>query len=462
MTAARRAGWNFALDRAVRLAEELKKPLVVLETFALGRWAGRRHVRFVVQGMADQQKAFHGRPVCYYPFVEHSASEADDLAAALAKHAAAVVADDDPMREAQESLRRLADRADVPIEAIDGAGLLPMSAADRVFPVAHAFRRFLQKTLREHLLDRPAADPVRGADLPPVPAGLIPREIARRWPHVDPANFDDAGNSVPARAFAVDLAGGSDAARRTLDQFLRKKLPDYADERNHPDADATSGLSPYLHFGHVSVHEIFHALARREKWTPDRLAEKPNGKAEGWWGMSGPAESFLDELVTWREVGFNFCRHRDDYDRYDSLPDWAKATLAKHASDRRPTIYSAEQLERAQTHDALWNAAQTQLVREGRLHNYLRMLWGKKILEWSPDPKTALEILIDLNNAYSLDGCDPNSYSGIFWLFGRYDRPWGPERPIFGTVRYMSSDNTARKLRCREYVQRYSTDAESF
>jgi deoxyribodipyrimidine photo-lyase len=163
----------------------------------------------------------------------------------------------------------------------------------------------------------------------------------------------------------------------------------------------------------------------------------------------------LDQLVTWRELGFNMCAKRADYDEFESLPDWAQATLRKHAADRRPVLYSEEDFEAAQTHDGLWNAAQTQLVTEGRMDPYLRMLWGKKILEWSASPQRALNLMIHLNNKYALDGRDPNSYNGIFWILGRYDRPWGPERPIFGTVRYMSSQNTARKLRGRKHGEEY-------
>jgi deoxyribodipyrimidine photo-lyase len=172
--------------------------------------------------------------------------------------------------------------------------------------------------------------------------------------------------------------------------------------------------------------------------------------------MKGPAEAFLDQLVTWRELGVNMCAHRADYDSFETLPAWALRTLAKHARDRRSVLYTAEQFERADTHDPLWNAGQRQLVQEGRLHNYIRMLWGKKILEWSRQPEDALNVMLELNNKYALDGRDPNSYSGIFWVLGRYDRPWGPERPVFGTVRYMSSENTARKVRVREYIRRFA------
>ena len=177
-----------------------------------------------------------------------------------------------------------------------------------------------------------------------------------------------------------------------------------------------------------------------------------------WWGMSPSAESFLDELVTWRELGFLQCHVTPDtYDRWESLPAWARASLEKHATDPRPALYTPEQLERGETYDNLWNAAQQQLVRTGRMHNYLRMLWGKRVLEWTAHPKEALARLVHLNNKYALDGRDPNSYSGIFWVFGRYDRPWAPERRVFGSIRYMSSQNTARKFDVEPYLARYAT-----
>ena len=171
--------------------------------------------------------------------------------------------------------------------------------------------------------------------------------------------------------------------------------------------------------------------------------------------MTASAEAFLDQLVTWRELGYNMCTCHSDYSSYDSLPAWARKTLDAHRDDPRPYRYGYEELRDAETHDAVWNAAQRQLRSEGILQNYLRMLWGKKILEWSATPQAALEVMIDLNDRYALDGRNPNSCSGIFWCLGRYDRAWGPIRPIFGSVRYMSSENTKRKLKMRDYLDRY-------
>lgn len=452
MTAARRLAWNFALDRAVEWAARLKLPLVVIETLPSGvRWASLRHHRFVLDGMREHAAALAGGPVQYYPFVERGPDEALELMSALSRQAAILIVDDYPVRSFAEAAAGLAGAVEVAVEAVDGNGLLPMAAAPTAFTVAHSFRRHLQKTLREHLLETPAAKPL-GRKLP---TAELPAEIIARFPPTDLPGASLAGLPIDQSVPASGWPGGNLAARKQLADFVARRLDRYDEARNHPDDDASSGLSAYLHFGFVSAHEVFHAVAKHEGWSPDRLASRVTGKP-GWYGMSPAAESFLDEVVTWRELSFNGCRWLADYDRYDTLPAWAQSTLAKHARDRRPVTYSLDQLAAAETHDPLWNAAQRQLVREGRLHNYLRMLWGKKILQWTASPQESLAVMIELNNRYALDGQDPCSYAGIFWVLGRYDRAWGPERPIFGTIRYMTSENTARKVRVREYLARYS------
>ena len=256
------------------------------------------------------------------------------------------------------------------------------------------------------------------------------------------------------------MRGGSDAAAGTLSRFLDAGLPHYADHHNHPDANCTSRLSPYLHFGHISVHQVFAALMTRERWTTRRLAKRGGGAREGWWGVSASAEAFLDQLVVWRELAYNGCEWTPGFSRYASVPDWAKHTLAAHASDRRPHRYGFATLDAAATHDEVWNAAQRQLKAEGWFHGYLRMLWGKKILEWSPGPEAALDRMARLMDRYSLDGRDPNSYAGYTWVLGRYDRPW-PERPIFGTVRTMTSASARRKLRMKEFLLKYGIEGRS-
>lgn len=463
MTSNRRTSWNFALDRVAAWALQLQKPLLIVETLSLGRWASDRHHAFVLQGMADNAAACRKAGVGYYPCVERRRGEAVDLVATLAEDSCLVIADEYPIKTFAAELKKVAARAAVLLECVDANGLLPLRAADKVFAKAHAFRRFLQRTLPDYLLDCPGsrlkcALATSGDSVTPVQEPVRPGGASRRTLRElvrEPAIPGLEELPIDHAVAAVKIRGGSVAARKRLKRFLTQKLAAYSDDRNHPGREGASGLSPYLHFGHISVHEIFHALAKQENWSPDCLAETASGRREGWWGMSPAAESFLDELVTWREVGFNMCALDKNYDRYESLPAWAAATLEEHAADRRPYVYTLGELERAATHDSLWNTAQRQLVSEGIIHNYMRMLWGKKILEWSPSPRAALAAMVELNNKYALDGQDPNSYSGIFWILGRYDRPWGPERKIFGKIRYMSSDNTARKLEMGDYLDRF-------
>jgi deoxyribodipyrimidine photo-lyase len=349
------------------------------------------------------------------------------------------------------------------MEVVDSNGMLPMRQAEQAYPTAYAFRRFLQRELPRHLMCFPKADALLNAKLPKVKH--LPREITKRWPKASPRLLN-SGVGVLAEIpldhgiHPVETRGGSTAAQSLLRNFLRNRLPAYAEARNEPAQQVTSELSPYLHFGHISMHQIFSEITRQEGWSPDHLAVRATGSRSGWWGTSQATEAFLDQVITWRELGFNSCQMRNDYDQFESLPAWALKTLRLHTRDQRSYVYTLEQFERAKTHDPLWNAAQTQLVREGRIHNYLRMLWGKKILEWTRSPAKALEIMVELNNKYALDGRDPNSYSGIFWCLGRYDRSWGPERPVFGTVRYMSSENTARKFNVRGYVREYDSSYE--
>jgi deoxyribodipyrimidine photo-lyase len=455
MIAARRARWNFALDRAVDWAVELCKPIVILEALRWEfPWQSKRIRRFVADGMAANARSLQGTKAFYYPYLATGEHEGKGLLGALASRACVIVTDEFPCFFLPGIVSAAGARMPVLLEQVDSNGLLPMRAAPKEFSTAFAFRRFLQKQLPEHLLNTPRADPFeRLANAKAPRLRELPESVISRWPKADLKFARKIDSSA-----GPELRGGSEAAKERLIRFLLDKLRSYPERRNEPGDDATSGLSPYLHFGHISGHEIFASVAKTEGWTRERVAVRSDGSRAGWWGMSAGAEAFLDQVITWRELGFNCCHMRKDYDQYESLPAWAQNTLKDHEKDTRTARYGLEQLEGARTHDRLWNAAQTQLVTEGRIHNYLRMLWGKKIIEWTRSPREALRVMIELNNRYALDGRDPNSYSGIFWCLGRYDRPWGPERPIFGTVRYMSSENAARKLHLKTYLRKYSPE----
>ncbi len=460
MLACRRTRWNFALQRAAEMAVELGKPLLIFEPLSCDYpYASDRLHRFVLQGMQDNLQSLNASPATYYPYVETAPGAGKGLLAALSVQACLVVTDDFPAFCFPGQVRSAAEHLPMRLEAIDGNGLLPMRVADRAYPTAYAFRRFLQKTLPRHLMEWPDAEPLAGLTAQDKIA--LPKSVSERWPSAAPklqqaAEYELSTLPIDHSITVTQTRGGQQTAQETLADFLSDKLDRYVDERNHPDLDATSGLSPYLHFGHISSHEMFAAITGKENWTPHDLSLRTDGKRSGWWRLSVNAEAFLDQLVTWRELGFNMCCFEPDrYRDYRSLPGWARETLDQHRRDSRPTCYTLDQFRNAQTHDPLWNAAQNQLRQEGMMHNYLRMLWGKKILEWSASPEQAAEVMIELNDRYALDGRDPNSYSGIFWCLGRYDRAWGPERPIFGKIRYMSSENTKRKVKLKDYLEKY-------
>ena len=468
---ARRTRYNFALQHAVETARALGRPLVVLEALRVAYpWASDRLHRFALDGMADDADAYARAGVAHLPYVEPEPGAGHGLLETLAARACLVVTDEFPEfflpRMLAAAGRRLA-RTGTRLEAVDGNGLLPMRVAQRAWPTAPHFRRMLQRELPEQLTWFPTPDPLASAGtLPPV-AGPIAAwldDVRRRWPAPPPALLSGEGRAG-ARALAalpidhavapVPFRGGARKGEAVLRGFVDEKLGSYKTRRNEAEDPSNSGLSPYLHWGFVSVHAVFAAIAEREDWTLDRLAPRPNGRREGWWGMRPDAEAFLDEIVTWRELSYNTAFYVPAHETYPTLPDWARATLEAHRGDPRVERFTRDELEAGATYDALWNATQGQLRADGRIHNYLRMLWGKKFLEWTDGPEEALDHMLHVNNRWALDGRNPNSTSGITWVLGRYDHAW-QERPVIGKVRPMSSVATARKIAVDGYVRRYT------
>ena len=452
MVATRRLSFSYTLDRAVELAREHSLPIVILEALRCGyRYASDRHHTFVLQGMAEHAAALDDTPVLYHPWVEPEPGAGKGLLAAWAADAAVVVTDDTPAFFLPRMLAAAAKQVPCAFEAVDSIGLLPLSASPKPYTRAHDFRRFFQKTASPHLQQPPGRAPL--ASLPDDHPRLdrVPDAIAHRWPAAAPALLAAEPGALSALPIdhtvgPVPLTGGTGPARTRWRRFFDTRLASYVAGRRIVRAEMSSGLSPWLHFGHISPHELFADIVDRFGAVPDPDV-KPAGKRHGWWGLPEDVEAFLDELVTWREVGHHFMHHVPDAATYDSLPAWARKTLEEHADDPRPAIIPIDELAAGRSPDPLWNAAQRQLVRDGRIHNYLRMVWGKRILEWTAHPRDALAIMLELNDRYALDGRDPNSVSGITWVLGRFDRAWGPERPIFGKIRYMSSLNTAKKLK---------------
>ncbi len=461
MTGARRTTWSFALERAVAWMKELQRPLVVLEALRVDYpWASHRHHAFIIRGMAENQRRLTAKGVTSYAYVEPSPGAGRGLLQALARKACVIVTDDAPIFFLGRMVEKSAMKAPVRVEAIDSNGLVPVRLAGKQYLTAASFRRFLHMELPVHLADFPVEDPLRR-----VPVFKSPNleQIKKKWPPMPAVGVADVGaviRSLPIDpgVHAIPGQGGARAGQRRLRDFLKERLGGYGLSGRRTLENTSSGLSPYLHHGHISAHQIAREIFRLEEWSPDRMDEACRGRREGWWGLSPAAESFMDQLVTWRELGLNMHVQHEKPESYGSLPEWARETLEGHSGDTRPYRYDMKTLESARTHDTLWNAAQRQLLQEGTIQNYLRMLWGKKILEWTSSPRRALQVMLHLNNRHALDGRDPNSTSGIFWTLGRYDRPWFPERPIFGRVRYMSSANTARKMRVRSYIEKYSSE----
>jgi deoxyribodipyrimidine photo-lyase len=448
MIAHRRPFWNHALERAVERAVTLGKPLVVCEYLRSGHaFSCARLHRLLIEGMAVNRAAFARTTAHYLPYVEESVGAGAPFLRKLIARACCIVADEFPCYVHPAMVANLAAEAPCLVETVDANGLMPLRAVPLLHSRAYDFRRTLQKTLVPHLGRGPKPDPLATVTLP---------RLATLAPGSDLDALLSGGGlarlPIDHSIGPVAVRGGFVAARAQLATFLDQRLDHYVDGRTTLIDGAASGLSPYLHLGHISAHEVAHALWTREGWSPVRIGPKVNGAKDGWWGLSPAAEGFLDQLVTWRELGYHFSFHRPDYAEFTSLPEWALKTWDEHRADRRSHLYTREQFASAATHDELWNAAQRQLVGSGLMHNYLRMLWGKKVIEWSASPEEAWATLDQLNNRWAIDGCNPNSWSGIAWCFGRFDRPWAPQRPIFGKIRWMSSDNTRRKMNVKPYL----------
>jgi deoxyribodipyrimidine photo-lyase len=401
----------------------------------------------------------NSKGVTYVPFVESEIGHGKGLIYALAQHACGIISDEFPVFIIREHNERVANKITIPFITIDSNGIIPLGITDKDPYSAYLFRKVMQKHLVEALRFPPVKQPL--LDLEDwgqfnLPVGFNDRYVFDQR-QLD--RMDEFVSSLPINheVAKVNRVGTRAEALERMNHFVEFKLARYDEDRNHPDQQGGSGLSPWLHFGKISSFEIVERVFSKQPLNWRIEDSEPNGgKNSGFFRGHSYVESFLDELITWREVGFQFAHHRSDYDRFDSLPDWAKKTMIEHDQDPREYVYSLEELAQSKTHDPIWNAAQTELRSQGVMHNYLRMLWGKKIIEWTGSHEQALDVLIELNNRYALDGRDPNSYSGIFWCLGRFDRAW-QERTIFGKLRYMSSDSTSKKIKLKQYLQTYGS-----
>lgn len=420
MQAAQRVAYNPALEAAIALANERGLPVVVcLGLTAHFPAANARHYRFLLEGLADVRARLTERGI---PLVARL-GEPDRVAADLSQGAALVVVDRGELRVQHQWYERAAAAMACPLLQVETNTVVPLAvASDHEEYAARTLRPKIQRCLAEYLSPLPEEMPRHsglGIDLEML-------DVARPEPILAALGVDQ---SVPPGAWV----GGTAAARAELARFLSRGIDHYAEERNDPNATAVSNQSAYLHFGQISPLEIALAVA-----------------AHG-----GPgAEAYLEELIVRRELAANMVRYNPGYDCYESVvPRWSQETLAQHVGDPRPARYTRAELESGQTDDPYWNAAQQEMVCTGKMHGYLRMYWGKKLLEWSATPQEAFDLALALNDRWELDGRDPNGYAGVAWCFGKHDRPW-PEHPVFGNVRLMNANGLRRKFDVDAYARR--------
>ncbi|MBV9346123.1 MAG: deoxyribodipyrimidine photo-lyase [Gammaproteobacteria bacterium] len=428
MQQSQRAAGNPALELAIASANRLGLPvLVVFAVTADFPGANLRHYAFMLQGLAETAAQLRERGVAFT--IRHGAPDAVVLE--LAPQAALIVCDHGYLRIQKQWRAQVAAAAAVRVVRVEGDVLVPVAAASRQREVAARTLRPKLLALREQYLRRlPSVRPEVSAAQLRVPSSLALEDVPGALAAL---RIDRTIGAVPG------WTGGLSHARARLRAFLRADLAHYDVARARPGAPRVSGLSPYLHFGQISPLEI--ALAIRQSAAP-----------------AAARESYLEELLVRRELAVNFVDTTPDYDCYQSVPEWARRSLHAHRDDPRPHVYDYDQLTQARTHDRYWNAAMREMLATGYMHNHLRMYWGKKVLEWSADPAAGYATLLRLNNSYFLDGRDPSSFANVGWVFGLHDRPW-PERPIFGTVRYMNAAGLARKTDIEVYVRKWGASA---
>jgi deoxyribodipyrimidine photo-lyase len=415
---------NPALDVAIEAANLLGLPVVIyFGVIPNYPHANLRHYHLLQQGLRDVEEDAAALGI---GFVVRRAP--DTLEGFVAEvQAALLIGDENPCREPERWRRALARRITIPYWTVDADVVVPSRVFNRSFALLHHFRPHLKAELPRFLV---ASKKVAAAH------PWKPRKPLR---HLDLANDITAGFAKLDRTVGpVDtFTGGTHAALKRLAGFIRDGLARYDEMRNHPETAGTSRLSPHLHFGNIGPLTVAHAV--------QKVADSGKIPRES-------AERFLDQLIGWRELAILFVRHEPNYDNWECAAPWARRTLLEHASDPRPYKYSFAQLERGETHDDLWNAAQREMVSNGWMHNYMRMYWAKKILEWTPDPATAFDWAVILNDRYELDGRDPNGYAGIAWaIAGKLDRPWF-NRPVFGLIRSMTGASISRKFDAEAYI----------
>ncbi len=421
-----RAVDNAALDVAIEAANLLGLPVVVyFSVIANYPNANLRHYHFLQQGLRDVAEDAAERGVGFV-LRRHPDNSLEVFLEEVG--AALLIGDENPCREPERWRRVLAGRLRLPYWTVDADVVVPSAVFGRSYFLLHHFRPHLRAELPKYLVAPGKVAPLLGWKSEKEPASFpLDQDLT--------AGFTKLDRTVgPVDSFT----GGTHAALKRLREFVELGLAGYETRRNHPEVKGTSRLSPYLHFGHIGPLTIALAVEK----------ETLRGKIS-----TSARDRFLDQVIGWRELAVLFVRHNPDYNDWECAEPWARKTLVEHARDARPRRYSLEKMERGETGDELWNAAQREMVETGWMHNYMRMYWAKKMLEWAPDPARAFEWAVTMNDRYELDGRDPNGYAGIAWaIVGKHDRPWF-DRPVFGLVRPMSGASTAKKFDSGAYIR---------
>jgi deoxyribodipyrimidine photo-lyase len=420
MQAAQRTEYNHALEYAIRRGNELKKPVLV--TFGItDNWpeANLRHYYFMLEGLREVKRNLRSKGI--QMVIRYESPDSSTIK--LAKDASVVVVDGGQLRIQRKWRRNAATKIPCPLYEVETNLIVPIEeASSKENFSAGTFRPRITKKLDYYLVPVKHKKP----KLDSLKLKFTTFDIEDIDKAISKLNIDRSVDKFDS------FHGGSKQAKRLFNDFLRNKLDNFTKFRNDPNVNCVSSMSPYLHFGQISP--LYIALKVRET-------------------SSVGKDSYLEELIVRRELSHNFVFYNDNYDTFKCLPPWAMRTLNFHRRDKREYIYSLEQFEKAQTHDPYWNAAQKEMVITGKMHGYMRMYWGKKILEWSKNPRTAFKTALYLNNKYELDGRDPNAFAGVAWCFGKHDRAWG-ERKIFGKIRYMNAAGLKRKFDINAYVNK--------
>lgn len=427
MEASQRAFYNHALEFAISYANSLNKPLIVIYNLTdKYKFSNLRYYTFIIEGLIKLKKDLDERGLKF--FIKKSDYVSGSIE--ISKNAVALITDRNYLKLQRNWRTKVAQTIDVPLIEVESDVIVPVElVSGKKEPYAATIRPKILRLLDQFL------EPVTHQELK-INSSYI------EFDHLNYKNVDEFISILQidrtVKPVSEYYEGGYDKAMEFLKIFIEKKLPYYKALRSDPTKDFQSELSPYIHFGQISTLQILLEILKHYNIKDENV------------------QSFINEIVIWRELARNFCLYNPMYNEYEGIPEWAKKTLEEHLKDKREFTYSLEELEFAKTHDSYWNAAQIQLLKTGKMHNYMRMYWAKKLIEWTEHPKIAFDYACYLNDKYELDGRDPNGYAGISWCFGTHDRPWF-ERPIFGKIRYMNDKGLERKFEIKKYVEKFAS-----